>query len=112
MNLEKINELSAQLSEAKKALASAVNAYEVAKKVKSGGTQTGISVNVGGLSFKITEMDRGYMERVIRGHEMIYLGVLKVLYAREEACRDRVAWIENEMRAEMMREATTGSDAP
>jgi len=45
-------------------------------------------------TFSITKLDRGYLPQVVRGREMILLGIKKVLAAEADARRDRVAELE------------------
>lgn len=59
------------------------------------GHQEGISLNVRDLgTVALSEMDHCYAQRLIRGREMIMLGVKKALSAMVDAQADRVAALE------------------
>jgi hypothetical protein len=59
------------------------------------GHQRGITLNIRDLgSIELSEMDRGYAERLIRGREMIMLGVKKALRAMVDAQAEKVATLE------------------
>lgn len=87
--IDRIRDLSAQADGLKAALVDARAAYE---KVKAFGGQRGYSVVIDGVRVDVATIDhRTYMPRLIRGMDMVHLGVLKSLDARVDAARARLA---------------------
>lgn len=63
------------------------------------GHQMTISLNVADVgTIALSEMDRGYMQRLIRGRELIMLGVKKALSAKVDEKRDEIRALEHAIR--------------
>lgn len=98
MDSKLLKRLSDDLATAQVGLAKAESAKLVVDN--AGSTQSPITVNVGGHHIDVTGMDRCYMQSVIRGREMIYLGAKKLVSASVDEWRLRVKAIEDAIRVE------------
>lgn len=93
MSIDELKALCDQLETARKLLAEHEKRLSLCQL---SGHQEAISVSVGGIgSVALTSMDRGYMQRLIRGREMIMLGVKKCLAELVEAQRAKVRELES-----------------
>lgn len=91
MSIDQLKKLCDQLESARKLLAE----QEARLSACTLGHQQQITVNIEGLgAVALTEFDHRYMSRLIRGREMIMLGVKKALAAMVEAQAERVANLE------------------
>lgn len=99
MNSKLLKELSEKLSNAQAGLSKAEGAKRTIDK--AGATQSSITVNVGGYHIDVTSMDRCYMQSVIRGREMIYLGAKKMVNASIDEWKLKVKSIEDAISAEV-----------
>ena len=97
MDTQKIVRLSQALEAARAGLAEAIKARSIVDS--AGHHQTSISIRCGDITLSVTEMDRCYMQSVIRGREMIALGIKKVLNAKIDEAQDKVKRIEAEIKA-------------
>ena len=92
MTIEQIKGLCDKLAAERKTLA---GHRERLANCSLSGHQNDISIYINGLGkIELSEMDRGYSQRLIRGREMIMLGVKKTLSAMVDAQADRVAALE------------------
>lgn len=66
------------------------------------GNQDGISVRIATANrdIRVTEMDRHYVQQVIRGREMILLGVKKVYHASIESQKKKIQSLKVEIQKE------------
>lgn len=99
MNSKLLKELSEKLAHAQAGLDKAEEARRIIDK--AGSTQSSITVNVGGYHIDVTGMDRCYMQSVIRGREMIYLGAKKLANASVDEWQLKVKSIEAAISAEV-----------
>lgn len=86
-----------KLHAARENLASCIRAREIVEN--AGSHQSAISIKCGDVTVDVTEMDRCYMQSIIRGREMIALGIKKALNGKIDAARDKVRLIETEIKA-------------
>lgn len=62
------------------------------------GHQQKLSINFAGIHIDVTEMDRGYSERVKRGYDMVQLGVIKVFEAEIDKVQDDILDLESQLK--------------
>lgn len=92
--------ISAHLQKLHAARENLANCIKARSTVDNAGShQSEISIRCGDVVVSVTEMDRGYMQSIIRGREMIALGIKKVLNAKVDEAQDKVKRIEEEIRA-------------
>lgn len=92
MSIEQLKKMCDQLAAARKLLAEHKSRLGLCDLR---GHQESISIRVGNIgSIDLTYMDQCYMQRQIRGREMIMLGVKKVLGAMVDEQAARVAKLE------------------
>ncbi|WP_396180207.1 hypothetical protein [Flavobacterium sp.] len=97
MDTNQLVKLSQSLDAARSTLSDCIKARSI---VNNAGThQSEISIRCGNVTVSVTEMDRGYTQSIIRGREMIALGIKKVLNAKIDDAQDKVKRIEAEIKA-------------
>lgn len=97
MDTAKLVKLSQALEAARAGLAEALKARSIVDS--AGHHQSSISIRCGDIKLDVTEMDRCYMQSIIRGREMIALGIKKVLNAKVDEAQGKVKRIESEIKA-------------
>lgn len=103
LDTQTLKKLADELDAARKSLTEARSDYSKAKSIcKPGdqfgsGTQANISVSIGDRRVTLTTYNSSYSATLIRGFEMIYLGVLKVLDAAIDRHAARVADLETQI---------------
>ncbi len=78
------------------------------EKLDFNGHQEHVILEIKGERFYLSELDKGYASRLIRGHEMIVLGLQKVLNAKIRNHTYRIQQLEAEQRKLMQEQIDAG----